>query len=332
MAPPRLELPRLIDDLASPDTLRRETAIARLAIVGGPAVKPLTGLAADESRPPSARAAALRALAGIGDARAVKTAAVLATAPDEAIAIDAMDVLAAHVGGNAPESVVAFERLTEIALDRSAPVERRLTALSALDSLPEKTLRPVFDALASDPARTVVARVVRRRAGALLSLEDLIERGAQDPRLVQAALEEEGATVRVTVLRTLVEAARAAERAAPAPDAAVWLAVRGQAHQALASRSSRIALYDVREALERGPHPLPVGFLAAAAAIGDVSCLLPLAAAWIAAAGDERWWRDHLAEAFASIVKREKIRRRDPALRKILERWPQAGTLVATAR
>ena len=325
MAPPRLELPRLIDDLASPDTLRRETAIARLAIVGGPAVKPLTGLAADESRPPSARAAALRALAGIGDARAVKTAAVLATAPDEAIAIDAMDVLAAHVGGNAPESVVAFERLTEIALDRSAPVERRLTALSALDSLPEKTLRPVFDALASDPARTVVARVVRRRAGALLSLEDLIERGAQDPRLVQAALEEEGATVRVTVLRTLVEAA-------PASDAAVWLAVRGQAHQALASRSSRIALYDVREALERGPHPLPVGFLAAAAAIGDVSCLLPLAAAWIAAAGDERWWRDHLAEAFASIVKREKIRRRDPALRKILERWPQAGTLVATAR
>ena len=231
------------------------------------------------------------------------------------------------------ESVVAFERLTAIALDRNAPVERRLTALSALDTLPEKTLRPVFDALASDPARTVVARVVRRRAGALLSLEDLIERGApQDPRLVQAALEEEGATVRVTVLRALVEAARAAERAAPAADAAVWLAVRGQAHQALASRTSRIALYDVREALERGPHPLPVGFLAAAASIGDVSCLLPLAAAWIAAAGDERWWRDHLAEAFASIVKREKIRRRDPALRKILERWPQAGTLVATAR
>ena len=40
-------------------------------------------------------------------------------------------------------------------------------------------------------------------------------------------------------------------------------AVRGALHQALALRGSRVALYDLRETIERPPAPLPSSFLAA---------------------------------------------------------------------
>jgi hypothetical protein len=50
------------------------------------------------------------------------------------------------------------------------------------------------------------------------------------------------------------------------------------------------------------------------------------------ASDDERWWREHLADAFRAIVKRDDLTRRHPTLRKILERWPAAGVLVAAAK
>jgi len=108
--------------------------------------------------------------------------------------------------------------------------------------------------------------------------------------------------------------------------------VRGAVHQILASRSSRLALYDLRETLEQAKGPLPVGFLSAAAVIGDTACLTPLADAWVHTPADDRWWREHLADAFRSIVTREGLTRRAPALQKILAKWPAAGLLVAMAK
>jgi hypothetical protein len=75
-----------------------------------------------------------------------------------------------------------------------------------------------------------------------------------------------------------------------------------------------------------------VGFLSAAAVIGDFSCLMPLARAWVESDQDDRWWREHLAEAFGAIVAREALTRRHPALKLILERWPSTGVLVAAAK
>jgi hypothetical protein len=88
----------------------------------------------------------------------------------------------------------------------------------------------------------------------------------------------------------------------------------------------------LRETLERAEGPLPVGFLAAAASVGDAACLEPIAAAWASAPPDDHWWRDHLVDAFAAIVKREALTRRHPVLKRILERQPAAAVLVAMAR
>ena len=96
-------------------------------------------------------------------------------------------------------------------------------------------------------------------------------------------------------------------RRRPAPQAPEWLALRGSVHQLLASRGSRIALYDLRETLERSSAPLPVSFLSALHTIGDRACLEPLAEAFAHAPEREAWWRQQLASAFQAIMAREKL-------------------------
>ena len=82
------------------------------------------------------------------------------------------------------------------------------------------------------------------------------------------------------LLQQLIERVRFREGAESGPVRAEWLALRAPRTGALADRGSRLALYDLRESLESAREPLPVDFLGAAAAIGDVTCLEPLAAAY----------------------------------------------------
>jgi hypothetical protein len=220
-----------------------------------------------------------------------------------------------------------------VALDASASVPRRLAALAALNGLPDRQVRPVYDALRADPASRIVARVIRHQAGLVLPLDELLERGLpDDPTLVGAVVREDGERTSLGVLGRLIEALHTRERRADAARRAEWKAVRGQVHQALAARGSRLAIYDLRETIEKQDTPLPVGFLAAAAAIGDATCLDALARAWVQAGPAERWWRDHIAEAFGAIVRREGITRKHPKLRGMLQRSPGTGPLVALAR
>src|SRR5207245_1063273 len=115
----------------------------------------------------------------------------------------------------------------------------------------------------------------------------------------------------------IVERVREREGAEPAARRDEWRLARASAHQALAIRGSRLALYDLRETLETAKGRLPVEFLAPLALIGDASCLEAIAAAH-AAAGDT-WWRQHLADAFYAIVTRERLTR-STILRKIVKR------------
>jgi hypothetical protein len=327
------DVARLIDELVSPDPFRRDTAAARLAVIGSRAVSKLAALAGDAAVAISARAAALEALASIGDARAASVATPLVDAAEDEVAEAAIGVLAAAAHGTDARATAAFDRLAELALDRDAPVERRLAALSGLDGLPGRLLKRIYEALARDPASRLVARVTRKQSGVMAPLSDLVD-GAlpDDPALVMAIVREDAGDTPVTVLRRLIDAIRGRETRAREAERSQWLAVRGQVHQALGARASRIALYDLRETLEAARGPLPVGFLAAAEAIGDPACLPFLAAAWVASPADERWWRAHLAEAFRAIARREGVKRRHPVLKKVLARWPQAGVLVASAK
>ena len=114
------------------------------------------------------------------------------------------------------------------------------------------------------------------------------------------------------------------EALAPPQERQDWLCARGTAHLVLARRGSRLALYDLRESVATGV-PLPVEFLAALAVIGDQSCLETLAAAHARGQEERRddWWRDHLAETFRAIVRRERLTRRHALMKKIDARWPK---------
>jgi len=329
---PSADTARLIGELSSPDELRRETAIARLRVIGARAVTRLLSLAADESAPVLARLSALTTLETIGDPRSCATARALAGGPDVRLAVAAIGVLGVLALGDDAQADRAFDRLTSLALDAAVDSDRRVAACRALEGLPDKVVAPILAALADSSAPAVQAHAARAQAGATQPIESLAERGLpSDPAVMAAIVRDEGGNARVTLLRDLIDRVRDRERTTKsAAVRARWMAARGLLHQQLAARNSRLAVYDLRETLTASSDPLPVGFLAAAAEVGDIGCLEPIAASWIAATGD-RWWRDHLAEAFAAIVKREKLTRRHATLKKILERWPQTGQLVATA-
>jgi hypothetical protein len=137
---------------------------------------------------------------------------------------------------------------------------------------------------------------------------------------VRRALSGGGADAPLPVLLQVIEKVREREHAEPPQRRPEWTAVRAAVHVALARRDSRIALYDVKEALEAAAAPLPVDMLAALTLVGDRSCLEAVAAA-AARSGDE-WWRSRLLELFRTIAQREQVTPRHAVMKKILRRWP----------
>ncbi|HEY9464846.1 MAG TPA: hypothetical protein VIR54_17250, partial [Vicinamibacterales bacterium] len=96
---------------------------------------------------------------------------------------------------------------------------------------------------------------------------------------------------------------------------------RGRAHQALAKRDSVVALYDLRETFEGATSALPQSFLSTATAIGDASCLEPLARAW-AASGKDLDWKHQLSMTATAIMRREKLTGRSAVVKKLRANFP----------
>jgi hypothetical protein len=327
------DVARLIAELAGGDAQRREMALARLAVIGPRATTPLLAVAASPAQHPDVRVAAFGALEAIGDGRALPAAIAALGQPGESVAVAAIGVLGQIARDKDARATRAFDHLAAAALSAESPTALRLAALAALDGQPEKLLKPIYEALSKDPASKVVARVTRRQAGAVEPLETLVARGLPaDPDVVAAVAREDGDRAPLTTLKRAVEIVRLRQDEASGAAREKWAVVRGVLHQHLAARNSRLALYDLREALEGATTLLPVGFLSAAAVVGDATCLMPLARAWVESAADDRWWRDHLAEAFRAIVTRENLTRRHATLKQILVRWPSASVLVAMAK
>src|SRR5262249_6854863 len=126
---------------------------------------------------------------------------------------------------------------------------------------------------------------------------------------------------------------RERERTAPPRRRGEWVAARGAAHVALASRGSRLGLYDLRETLEGATTPLAADFVEALTLVGDRECLESIAAAHARARGagaTQEAWRLQLAETFRVIAARERLTRRHAVMKKIEKRWPNALDLLAS--
>ena len=277
--------------------MHREAAVARLRVAGSGALSRLHAFL-DSMPPPAARAAALSALDGSDDPRTIAPALSALDAPEPEVVVAALGVLRGWVARE--DGTRVLDALARVALDGGRDARVRLAALDGLSSLPRDLVRPILEQAAPVDPRAI----------------------ADDPARVREWVAAEGRTAPLSVLHELVVRGRERERADPSAEAShEWRSVRAAVHAALAGRGSRVALYDLRETFDTAAGPLPLEFLTAIAAVGDASCLEPMARAWHASAG-EAWWRERLADTAAEIMHRTRLSGRSGVVRRVRARWP----------
>ncbi len=328
------EIRQLIAALGGDDDVRREAAIARLAVIGARAVDGLRRAYA-ESSDRETRIAVLRALEPIGDRRTVAIArGAIAEGGDLALA--AASALRGLLDSpHGPTGTDALDVLVATALDPSTERRVRLAAFDALQGMPEGVRARVAEALQADPDPGLKARasdLPRDAAAADAVWQDALEGRLPDTAAaLRDAAGTRAAAAALSALQKMIDAVRSREGTVEnAAKRAEWRTVRGALHQALALRSSRVAVYDLREALEDSRGPLPTSFLAALHVVGDQSCLEPLAAAYARTPAGNARWKVQLAAAFRAIARREKVTRRHAVVKRISARWPEAGRELTT--
>lgn len=301
--PPGAEIRDLVAALGGEDAVAREAAVARLTLVAPRALDAL--LRAYDSASARARAGILRALEPIASTRTLAIARQALETEDTDMQLAAVAVLRTlSTSAHATASRDALDALVAAALDDRRAAAVRDAAHDAAGLPPRATRTPQDDEAWSAA---------------------LDGRLPASPEALKHALTARRTTARLTDLQRLVDAIRGRERKEDDPARREqWRAVRGAVHQALAARSSRLALYDLRDSLLE-PERLPVAFLAAIEEIGDASCVDTLVAAYDASSrSGDPWWREHLAIAFRAIVRREGLTRRHAAIKRALARWPDA--------
>lgn len=339
----------LIDSLGTDDEIRREAAIARLAIVGPRALDRLAAEYAAAGGNHQKRIAILRVFEAMGDPRALPIArGALAETPDLAVAAAAvLQALLDSVTDGA--AAAALDVLVSAALDPLRERRVRIAALDALQGMPEEVRARVAAAMANDadPALQSRAAISPDRAGSADAIWlDAIEGTLPDrAELVRQAMQTRAGSTPLSALQKLIDRLRERETAVDPAHAPEWLSARGGVHQALALRGSKVAVYDLRETVAASAHALPTTFLTALHVVGDESCLDAIAAAYTTAASarsageqdqheetrdqDRERWLQQLTAAFQAIVKREKIGRSSAPLNRIANRWPLAAQVLS---
>lgn len=327
------EIDSLVADLSSESAVTRDAAVARLTVIGRRAVERLAALASNPSGSAPSRIAAFRSLEAIAEPRALQPALAALADPDSSVVVAALHTAKVFLGTS--RGVEVLDRATQIALDRDRPVPVRIAAIQALSALPKATVEPVLNALLTDPDAEIanVLQPARRRAAVNTSqrLEDAARgRLPDDAAVLKSAISRSAGETPVSTLHQVIEQIRVREGSEPAERRTAWMAARAAAHLALAQRGSRLALYDLSETIASSRDRLPVEFFAAVTAIGDASCLEPIANGYARAKDD--WSRRQLAEAFQAIVGREKLTRKHAVAKRIDKRWPGVWKSLVTSR
>ena len=326
------EIETLLADLCGDDPVARETAEARLIVIGVRAVPHLI-VAFDRSTSAASRVAILKVLEATPDRRSAELGAeqLESDLADPAVRAAALGLLGAYL--ESAESTRVLDTLTAFILDAERPDALRLHALDVIERALPDVLKPLCVRLAEDPSSAIRAwGSASADTGApvidpRLAIEAAAAGESADPRFLRELVPAGAAEAPLPTLHRLIEVARDREATAGSDaDRDAWLAVRGLVHLALARRASRVAVYDLREAIARAAEPLPEEFAEAAGLVGDGACLESiadlLARRPAGADGRLRVWHDALVRAGRAIVERERLTRRHAVMKKIARSSP----------
>src|SRR5687768_8541310 len=263
------EIRTLIESLGAVDDVKREGAIARLAVIGSRAVDRLAGVFAEADTSRVTRAGILRVLEAAGDARVIPLARRALQDGGE-VAVAATGALRPLLASSSADvAAESLDILMTVLLDGKVERRVRAAASDALQDVPEVRDR-IGDILGNPPDGRAVDAVWR----------DATEGRLPDPaRMLREAAPLPAASAPLGTVQKLVDAVRSREMTTGEAAAADWRAARGALHQALALRGSPIAVYDLRETIESATDALPSTFLTALHLVGDESCLAAIASA-----------------------------------------------------
>jgi hypothetical protein len=329
---PTREIGQLVAALGGDDEVRREAAIARLTVIGSRAGDRLVA-AYTSSESSVTRIAVLRVLESIGDRRAV---ALARRALDDGgeLAVAATAALRGLLdGADRAAATGALDALIAVVLDTRRERRVRLAAFEALAGMPERIrapLKSVLDADADPGLTALLDDAGAPDAGDRAAWQDALEgRLPESPAPLRRVVQAAGKAAPVSAIRGLVDRVRERETTIRSAQArAEWQGLRGALHLALSFRGSRVALYDLSESVGDAKGPLPPSFLSALHAVGDASCLESIAGAHARSAPGDAVWRQQLAAAYRTIVKRERLTRRHAVMKRIAARWPEAARAI----
>jgi hypothetical protein len=337
------EIELLLADLCSDDAVARETAAARLTVIGVRAIPHLI-VAFDRSGSTACRVAILKVLEATPDRRSAELGAeqLESDSGDSAVRAAAIGLLGAYL--ESPESTRVLDTLTAFILDGERPDALRLHALDVIERALPHVLKPLRTRLAEDPSSAIRAWASANASAGTpvvdprLAIEAAAAGEPAEPKFLRELVPAGSVDAPLPTLHRLVEIARDREAQAASPAVrAEWLNVRGLVHLALARRSSRVAVYDLREAIAGAAGPLPEGFVEAAGLVGDAGCVESIAeqlARTPSAAPDGRLsqWHDDLVQAGRAIVERERLTRRHAVMKKIARLSPGVASTLQTPR
>ena len=342
----------LLGRLASGSPAERDSAVAGLTLLGPRVVEPL-GAFLPTATPAARLAAlevldrigdraargrildladdaddevALRAIEAAGsrpDPRAVPALAALLEGPAPAPRRRGAALALARL--QAAGLVEALDPLAARLLDEREEPGLRVVILDSVLTLQPPpapgTLRPLLKRLASssDPELAARARSTADGRGPRQAHGDVDTQLVEElvaPGLSTAAAERVTAALARRGAPAIPALQRALERLGPLRRGRTDVAslrARAAIHEALAALDSRVALYDLREALEARPRAVMPVLLRAAGRIGDAS-VVPALARVVA---EETALLDACAEALAAIVARERLRRTSAGLKAV---------------
>jgi len=335
------EIEVLLADLCGGDAVARETAGARLTVIGVRAIPHLI-VAFDRAASAGARVAILKVLEATPDRRSAELGAeqLEADGADSAVRAAAIGLLGAYL--ESPESTRVLDTLTAFILDTARPDALRLHALDVIERALPQVLNPLRPRLTEDPSSAIRAWASASTSTGTplvdprLAVEAAAAGEPADPRFLRELVPAGAVDTPLPTLHRLIEVACDREaKASGTPEQGEWLAVRGLVHLALARRASRVAVYDLRETLARAAGPLPDGFAEAAGLVGDGACLESiaeqLARAPVPPDSRQDRWLDDIVRAGRAIVERERLTRRHAVMKKIARLSPGVAAALLAA-